>query len=223
MATTIHPAHVADASILAALLAGAWPAERTDVAQIAHALSLPDHVTFLARMDGKPAGFVSCFPTTTPDGSRRWEIDLLGVAPHFRRRGVAHALVSAAVTAGRAVAPLARALTRRENRAAQAVFAGCGFARDRRLRTLYVGNVRRPWSAALPPGAYLVPIDTFTYSGRWLEGRVDTAALRAAIASPPAEPDVIGCLVPADRDDLHIAAYETGYSRLGRYYWWLHQ
>ena len=222
MKTAIRPAQPAHASLLAALLAGVWPAERADAAQIAYTLAQPGHVAHIAYVAGQPAGFVSCFPTTAADDTPRWEIDLLAVAPPFRRRGLARALVAAALDAGAiAGARLARALTRRENRAVHVVFDQCGFTCDGRLWTLYVGNVRAPRPATLPPGAHLVPVDTFTYSGRWLEGRVDTAALRVAITLPPAEPDVIGCLLPAEREDLHVAAYELGYSRLGRYYWWV--
>ncbi len=86
-------------------------------------------------------GFVDAFLTISEAGVLRWEVDLLGVHPAQRGRGVAAALIAASVKAGFAIgADRARALVRIENVASRKAFERCGFQAMEAEQILYVGD-----------------------------------------------------------------------------------
>lgn len=99
------------------------------VDELCAVLARPEQCAYLARTAaGEPAGFCSCLRTCSPHGPRL-EIDMLGVLPAHRGRGVAGALVAQAVAAARG-AGIARfrAVVAEDNHASRRVFTRLGFA-----------------------------------------------------------------------------------------------
>ena len=84
MIQQVQAAHIPE---IADLKKAVWPHEAADPDLISAALNTPSHQAFIAKIDGQPAGFVSCFVTSSHEGDARWEIDLIAVHPDFRRRG----------------------------------------------------------------------------------------------------------------------------------------
>lgn len=122
---------------------------------------------------GEVVGFTSAFRTEDLQGHGRWEIDLVAVHPEHQGEGRGRLLVEAAYGAGvRLGLSRSRAFVRVDNTASQRMFEHAGFATDGVVRTLHL------WDASsvdkqgddCPAGVRLIPVDTLTYRGLWIEG-----------------------------------------------------
>jgi ribosomal protein S18 acetylase RimI-like enzyme len=197
-------------------------------AQIEH----PDASLWVADDDGQIAGFVSGFLTTSYEGEKRWDVDLIAVRPSDQSEGLGRSLIATIwIDAQAHEAAYARALVRNDNLASQRAFSLAGFETDRRSLRLYVWS---PWEYGepgmqLPFGVSLLPVDTLTYRGLWIEGfdpamvspdeqRAVISAARAQVA----EEDRFNtsALIPARTerrlaDDLRSMAIVKG-----TYHWW---
>ena len=164
---------------------------------------------------GRVVGFVSAFLTTDPRDRRRWEVDLLAVRRDLEGQGLGTRLVDHACQEGEAAgAFLARGLIRVENIASRRAFEKAGFTTD--------GHVHRLWLWTPEPGPVpdssprypaLVPVDTLTYRGLWIEDLVgaSTADQRAAVATARAivawdQRVNAGALIPTA--DEHLLAHD---------------
>jgi ribosomal protein S18 acetylase RimI-like enzyme len=89
-------------------------------------LQQPDHWAYVACDGEQIAGFLFCFATQWAEGAQL-ELDMLGVAPDYRRRGLATRLVTHACgqAAERGIVP-ARAVVERENDASRRAFQRAG-------------------------------------------------------------------------------------------------
>jgi GNAT superfamily N-acetyltransferase len=122
------------------------PSQRADVAELLHVerrslgdsdlsvdealavLQLPPHLCLGAYVGEALVGFLFCFETYAVAGPRL-ELDMLGVLPERRNRGVATALIRAAIERARASsAALARAVVRTDNAASLAAFLKAGLS-----------------------------------------------------------------------------------------------
>ncbi|MFN8560636.1 MAG: hypothetical protein U0703_03155 [Anaerolineae bacterium] len=67
-----------------------------------------------------------------------------------------------------------------------------------------------------PPGAHLISVTTYTYSGIWVEGRLSLEALRCARSIRTRYGwDVAGAVIPEGTFDQT----PEGYAVVGRYRW----
>ena len=208
----------ADAPEIARLIKTLWSDDNPDPAWIARVSLESNHVTLLELADdGRLIGFVDGFTTVARDGILRWEIDLLGVHPDQRGRGIAQNLVRASVKAGQqAGASITRALVRIDNRAAQTTFERCGFTTDETIRHLYISDHDLNDRAPVPPAAHLISVSTLTYSGIWVEGDLLPEALRAAQAIRTRYRwDVAGVILAEES----FAHEQTHYHLVGRFRW----
>ncbi len=181
-------------------------------------VSKSNHVTLLETSgDGALIGFVDGFSTASSEGVCRWEVDLLGVHPDHRGRGVAQRLIRASVAAGRELgAATARALVKLDNAASRAAFLRCGFAPDETVCDLYVSDQAAAGRVSAPEDAYLIPVSTLTYGGVWVEGVQSAEALRAAQRARTRYGwDFAGAVIPVRT----LAMAETGYALVGEYRW----
>jgi len=156
---------------------------------------------------------ITPIPRDSPEGTLRWEVDLLGVHPDYRGRGIARELVEAVVEAGRGYdAQRARALIRIDNVASLNTFKRCGFSLDERVYDLYVADLAAS-EVAFPPDSHLAAVETLTYSGVWIEGELSLDALR--FGRTQAGSGIAGVVVPAGS----LAAEQAGFERIGQYRW----
>lgn len=142
---------------------------------------------YVAAEGDDVAGFVSAFATADKDGGRRWEVDLLAVRPAARGRRLGQPLVEAACADERARdVPVARAAIGVDNVASQNTFENAGFTTDGEGHRLLVWTpVRDNGSVVYGGSVALVPVETLTYRGLWLEGltasSVDQDEQRSAV------------------------------------------
>jgi ribosomal protein S18 acetylase RimI-like enzyme len=127
---------------------------------------------WVAIEEDKVAGFVSAFLTVGQNEVRRWEVDLLAVRQASRGQRLGQKLVEATwVDARKHQVKMARAAVRVDNMASQRTFERMGYTTDRRVYKLFL------WSPQLaedqivyPPQVMLLPVNTLTYRGLWIEG-----------------------------------------------------
>ncbi|MFN2271293.1 MAG: GNAT family N-acetyltransferase [Anaerolineae bacterium] len=142
---------------------------------------------YVAAKGDDVAGFVSAFLTVDKDGKRRWEVDLLAVRHTSRGQRLGQKLVEAACADERACGtPLARAAIRVDNVASQKTFENAGFKTDGEIHRLLVWTPAQDNGPIVYGGSVtLVPVDTLTYRGLWLEGltayNVDVEEQRKAV------------------------------------------
>jgi ribosomal protein S18 acetylase RimI-like enzyme len=127
---------------------------------------------WVAIEEDKVAGFVSAFLTVSQNEVRRWEVDLLAVRQASRGQRLGQKLVEATwVDARKHQVKMARAAVRVDNIASQRTFERVGYTTDWRVYKLFL------WSPQLaedqivyPPQVMLLPVNTLTYRGLWIEG-----------------------------------------------------
>src|SRR5688572_14573111 len=99
MSVVIRPAEAADTAGIAEVIRLSL-GDEPDEALIKAVLGLTDHAT-LVGVDGQQVtGYASGFITHTLDGVQRWELDLLGVHPDYRRQGIGRGVIQACTEAG---------------------------------------------------------------------------------------------------------------------------
>lgn len=178
------------------------------------------------------AGFVSAFLTVARGGARRWEVDLLAVRRASQGQRLGRKLVLAACQdAARHNASVARAAIRVENVASQKAFEYAGFETDRRSHELLLWA---PKSSAAPnvcpKSVTLLPVDTLTYRGLWIEGlacagltaREQRGVVKAARSMVARESRLnAGAVIPKDMAHLLPSDLRNQASVQGEYYWFV--
>ena len=205
---------VDDASALARLIQACGLDNNPNEARIARVILETSRATLVEQDEhGALIGFVDGFMTVSPEGLPRWEVDLLGVHPDYRGKGIAQELIRAVVEAGsEAGAQLMRAIVKVENMASLTAFQRCGFGIDETIRDLYVSDMQLEEPIPVPDGAYFISVSTLTYNGIWIEGDRSLEAMRCGQALRTKFGwDVAGALAPAD------TAAPYGFDLAGQY------
>jgi ribosomal protein S18 acetylase RimI-like enzyme len=219
----IRRAITQDAPDILRLKLATWPSEKLKgVASISEVIQQPDHATFIAFVEGVPAGFVDGFITYSIEGLSRWEVDLLAVHPDFRGKGIAAQLVELSTGAGREMgAKSARGLVEIENIASQRTFARCGYELDNQVRALHISSELVEGAYPLPENAHLINVNTINYQGVWLEGQFSENAFWAGQAHRTQQGwDLTGAVIPSNEPTAIETAQVTGFILIGEYQWW---
>ncbi len=127
-AVTIRPARPvpADAEALLAVERNSLGDSPYTPEEVLAVLRRPEHCACLALAEGRPVGFCSCFETPT-DAGPRLELDMLGVLPGHRGRGIATTLLRAAMADARDRGiRLFRGVVAADNTASQRAFERAG-------------------------------------------------------------------------------------------------
>jgi ribosomal protein S18 acetylase RimI-like enzyme len=181
---------------------------------------------------GEVAGFVSAFLTVGKNGVRRWEVDLLAVGAASRGQQLGQKLVEATWRdAQRHCVNIARAAIRADNIASQRTFERAGYTTDGQAHKLLLWSPEyADGKIVYPPNVTLLPVDTVTYRGLWIEGltangvsedeqRQTVAAARTLIAQKGRANT--GAMIPA-KDEVILADNLRGTAIMhGEYQWWL--
>lgn len=145
-----------------------------------------DRAVTLAVSDGEIAGFVAGFTTLSPEGVQRWEVDLLAVCPDHQGQGVGRRLINASVELGRrSGAVLARALIQENNAASQRAFVSQGFIASEpmvmyRWQPTSDETTIARFNIITEPHPSIIPVNTLTYRGLWLEGDLNEKIIQTA-------------------------------------------
>jgi len=229
---TIRRAHIGDLDSIGAVLSDVWE-ERLLVDTASTALDDGLASIWVAEQGDLVVGFASGFQTVGLDDVPRWEVDLLAVLPEYQCLGLGRGLIEAIWADGLALnAAYARALLRADNLPAQRAFAAAGYTSDRRKYQLFL------WSPVdadepgmqIPLGVGLVPVDTLTYRGLWIEGlepqRMGPDTQRAVVEAARVQAGRedrfnTGALIPAAQERFLAPDLRTIAALQGTYHWWV--
>jgi L-amino acid N-acyltransferase YncA len=187
---------------------------------------------YVAAEGDDVAGFVSAFLTVDKDGKRRWEVDLLAVRHTNQRQRLGQRLVEAACADERAQdVHLARAAVHVDNIASQKTFKSAGFATDGEMHKLLVWTPTHDAGPIVYGGSVsLVPVDTLTYRGLWLEGltayNVDEDEQHSAVHTARSiiaweGRHSTGAMIPAIGSHRLAPDLEESAKMMGEYYWFV--
>lgn len=182
------------------------------------------------RHPAELVGFVSAFLTVGASGLRRWEIDLVAVRQDSQGQGLGTQLIRRICEVGASnEVSLARALIRVENIASQRVFEKVGFTTDGQLHHLLLWTPE-PGAVPIPcfPGLTLLPVDTLTYRGLWIEGLEKLTASKQRSVIEAARAIVArdgrlntGTLIPVEKQHLLAMDLRNEAKIHGEYYWFV--
>ena len=192
-------------------------------------ISAPEHQVFVAVEAGEIAGFLSAFLVSSSDP--RWEIDLIIVRAASQGKGIGTSLIQEALTYGsRLGMRSAKASIRIDNYASQRAFSKVGFTMDAQICTLLLWKpLAFRFVANVPETVHLIPADTLTYRGLWIEGFSESQL------SQQAQRDVIriaqsrifdedrlntGMFIPNDLKDVIASDLLTSATNHGQYHRW---
>lgn len=214
-------ATIADTAEIARLIHQTWDTQAHEDL-IADVLTRVDEPVWVVTNATGLAGFCSGFMTHAADETPRWEVDLLAVASEVRGQGLGRSLVARSVQSGRQRgAALQRALIAVDNAASARCFEVNGF-QEAATCDLWVGAPAvHEMPIPHPPlyGAHLLPVETLTYRGVWVEGRYDAAAFEAAQQVALSEGrNTVGAVIP--EGTAHDAA-RLQFAHINRYRWWI--
>ena len=183
---------------------------------------LAQNQTHVATINAVVIGFIGCFFTPNSSGGWRFELDLLAVARGAQGRGAGGELMAASmIMAAKKGARTIRALVRCENGAMQRLCRRHGFTRCPDVFELHVVDPL----AVIPPSrqhaARLIPVETLSYAGLWLEGELSQEAIDDAhrLASQ-GDASVIGAVIPHYALETGELLQSNGFRRIGAYHWW---
>ena len=136
-------------------------------------VSSSEHQVFVATDSGEIVGFLSAFLVPRP--IPRWEIDLILVRSKSQGKGIGTSLIQEALTYGSHLGvQWAKASIRIDNYASQRAFSKAGFVTDAQARSLFLWD---PLACESTPNVaktvHLIPVDTLTYRGLWIEGFIE--------------------------------------------------
>src|SRR4051812_12129153 len=124
----IRTAKITDIVEIGRIIVAVWPDSTVNTYRIEKVLNDPTHLTMVYEIKEQVVGFADGFLTTSGDGIKRWELDLLAVHPDFQRRGIASALVTANTEIGKSMgAEIARGLVAVDNIGSQRAFSKSGY------------------------------------------------------------------------------------------------
>lgn len=181
---------------------------------------------------GTVAGFVDNFITTAPNGTKRWEIDLLAVDAKWQGMGIGKQLIQRSYDEGKAQgADLARALIRVDNIPCQQAFLQCRFERRSPVLALFICTEPGEEPLADPEHATcLIRVETCLYRGGWIEkahGSLnldDLASARHYLNNLDFTlkfgAEVLGGLVPYVQSQEDMQTCPQGYDLAGKFEWW---
>ena len=229
----LRRATLADVDGIAAVVYDVW--EQDALADVCQAQIKDDACALWVAADGDDvAGFISAFLTVGSGGVRRWEVDLLAVRRANQGQRLGRKLVLAVCQdAVRHDVSVARAAIRVDNVASQKAFEYAGFATDRRAYELVLWTPESDNALAVCPNSVtLLPVDTLTYRGLWIEG-LTCAGLTAeeqrgvvkVARSAVAREDRLnaGAVIPKDAVHSLPTDLRNQASVHGEYYWFVKQ
>ena len=170
----LSKATLADIDGIAAVVDGVWQQDILPGVCAAQ-IETDTAALWVAKEKDEVLGFMSAFVTVNAQGRRRWEMDLVAVRSTRQGEGLGQRLIARVwQEGGKQDCHLARALIHVDNAPSQRAFEKARFATDRRVYHLLL------WPPALgaeparcPDGVSLIPVDTVTYRGLWIEGLED--------------------------------------------------
>ena len=220
MSIQIRRAVADDAPAIAAISRASLDTEM-DEARLRHLLLLNRGFTVVASSN-RALGFADCFLTVSQDDDIRLELDLLAVHPEARGKGIGRELVHAGIEQAKrlGVASL-RALVAVDNHVMQGLSAALGFRPSQDNSTLFVTSPHPTSPHQNPVKSALIPVETLTYDGIWIEGDIDQTAIDNALFIAHARKlTTVGAVVSSQDAAAQSLFRANGFDCLDKYDWW---
>ncbi len=220
----IRMASMIDVAEIGRIKVTVWPDNSANTYKIANILNDPTHSTMVFVFEDQVVGFVDGFLTTSIEGMKRWELDLLAVHPNFQRRGIASALITANTEVGKSMgAEIARGLVAVDNIGSQKAFAKAGYETDNLICELMIASEinQREELNEVDNDTMIIPVKTMIYNGLWVEGKRSKIGFgRALNQVVNSDTELAGAVVPADDIQMIDDVQSMGFEKIGRYQWW---
>jgi ribosomal protein S18 acetylase RimI-like enzyme len=195
--------------------------EQVNLQQIQKLILDASHYTWIAEIvkSKEVVGFVDGFMTIAQDGTRRLELDLIAVHPEFAGQGIGKQLIQA-FSENVIDADIIRALVAVNNTAMQRAMTATGYQSEAQAHSLYISsNSAEKTNRATE--SHLFPVETFTYSGIWLEGEITRDAIKAAQYECQKQGyDVLGAVISTENNAAIELMQSTGFEFIKDFQWW---
>lgn len=222
MKLSLRRACPADAAAIARIAETCF-GDAFDSQRIRRLLEAGNRDCVVARDDGGVLAFADHFITVSGRNQRRLELDLLAVAPRVQGQGLGRRLLEKSVSLAqqRDVAAL-RALVRSDNLAMRRLCCSAGLKPSELEFNLYVAAPAAQSRQPLEVGAaHLIAVETFAYSGLWLEGAITRAAIGWALSTAHSRGmQTVGALLAQGEGSAAALLVECGFQLLGSFNWW---
>jgi GNAT superfamily N-acetyltransferase len=192
--------------------------EQANPVHIQRLIASGEHQTWVAVAD-KVVGFVDGFLTIAQDGTKRLELDLLGVHPDFTAQGIGKQLINA-FSENVGSADIIRALVAVNNKPMQHAMLATGYQLEPQEQALYLvsDNAEKTQRS---PATHLILVETFTYSGIWLEGEITIESIKAAQYQGQKQGvGVVGVVIPTENSKTVQVLQSAGFEHVKDFQWW---
>ena len=221
MAIQIRPAAADDAPAMA-LISRASLNAAIDEARLRHLLLVKRGFTLVADSSDRVVGFADYFLTISQNDDIRLELDLLAVHPQARGKGIGRELIRAGIKqAKRLDVSILRALVAADNTAMQGLCAALGLQPSHENSALFVTAPHPTSPHQNNAKSILIPVETLTYDGIWIEGDIDQTAIdNALFIAHTRKLTTVGAVVPSQNVAAQSLFQANHFTCLGKYDWW---
>lgn len=222
MGIEIRAAYVRDAEAIQDIIQLAFD-DAVNIERLQRLLSLSHNFTYVAVQSEDVVGFIDNFLTVSSDNYLRLELDLLAVHPEAQGQGIAKRLIEASIEQARNLGVREiRALVASQNEVMQRACKRIGLMQSVDELGLYVISPRQVASAIEhKENAHLIQVNTLTYAGIWLEGKITASTIQNAhMIGHALHVDTIGAVVNRVDSQTTALLTEQDFSHVGNYHWW---
>lgn len=217
MLILVRAAMPQDAQTIAEIIRLAFH-EEANSEQIQRLIDSESHHSYVAASD-KVVGFVDGFSTLAPDGKKRLELDLIAVHPDFSGQGIGKQLIQV-FSENVLNVDMIRALVAVNNNPMHRAMKATGYQLNPQVHALYIASCAGE-KVENPPKIHLIPVETFTYCGIWLEGEISTEAILAAqYQCQKLAYDIVGAVVPTENAQAVETLNDANFEYIKDFQWW---
>ena len=193
--------------------------EETSIEQIQRCIESGEHFSYVAVADNI-IGFVDGFTTVVQDGTKRGELDLISVHPDFTGHGIGKQLIRTFSENVQNV-DIIRALVAVDNAPMHRAIGVIDYQLNPQTQSLYIASENGE-NIVSPLESYLIPVETFTYSGIWLEGEISKEAIQSAqFQRKKRGYDVVGAVIPTQNAEAIKTVQNAGFEHVKDFQWWI--
>lgn len=193
--------------------------EEANPQQIERLITQGNHFTWVAVADDI-VGFVDGFITVSQNGITRGEIDLISVHSEYSGQSIGKQLIRTFSENVQNI-DIIRALVAVDNTPMHRAIGVIDYQLNPQTQSLYIASENGE-NIVSPLESYLIPVETFTYSGIWLEGEISKEAIQSAqFQRKKRGYDVVGAVIPTQNAEAIKTVQNAGFEHVKDFQWWI--